>query len=181
VSDLAPLLISIGAAPAPVAGTGADCGFCGGKLGLHAGPDGACVLCTPVLHLDRPRIDEEARLAWIPEMTQAALASLVRELHLQLWADGDRHADSGAPLHFARQALESRADLATEHLGTDRPSELAQALGLLRPETYANRHRALGGLRILPLGHFFVGTKDVYPEVLASWQAERTEAAETSG
>lgn len=179
---LAPLLISVGPNTLAEPG-GKDCAYCGNPLGLHAGEDGACAVCTPVLHLDRPRIDEEARLAWMPEMTQAAMSCLIREIHCQLWVANESSSvgagSNQAAVHFARQALDARAELAILHLGTDRPSELAQALGLLRPDIYAQRHRVLAGLRVLPAGRFFVGTEDVYPAILASWCA--AECVRTSG
>jgi hypothetical protein len=177
-TELAPLLISIGPGTA-LPSSRSTCASCGAPLGLHVGADGACVVCTPVLHLDRPRIDAEARLAWIPEMTQAALCCLVRTLHCQLWAAGENGAGPGhAALHFAQQALDARIALATRYLGTDRPSELAQALRLLPPEVYAQRHRPLAGLRVLPRGQFFVGNEDVYPAVLASWSGAATRETE---
>lgn len=113
-----------------------------------------------------------------PELSQAALACLVRELHLQLWAAGEPlHGDTGAftcsldraALYYTRRALEERVAIAADYLGTDRPSELAHALAVLPVAAYAQRHRLLGALRILPSGRFFVGADDVYPDIVASW------------
>ena len=39
------------------------------------------------------------------------------------------------------------------------------------PSAYRERAKLLGGLRLLPLGRFFLGHKDVYPEVVDRWNA----------
>ncbi len=159
---------------------GSCCRFCGGVLGPHADSDGACALCVLVRHLERPRIDDEARLIWLPEMSQAALLCLVREMHCQLRAAGERFDGEGGPavvtpersaLHYARQALAGRAEIAAEHLGTARPSDLSQALARLSDAAYAQRHRLLGGVRVLPSGGFFDGAEDVYPAIVDAWRA----------
>jgi intracellular multiplication protein IcmJ len=179
-SSLLPLLISVrrddGAADsaAPAAGPNGTCSFCGASLGLHAEAGCCCAACILVRHLERPRIDDEAGLVWLPEMSQAALVCLVREIHGQLRVAGESLYDSSAvlsaaALYYARSALDGRAALAAEYLGTDRPSELAHVLGRMPRAIYARRHRLLGGLRVLPAGHFFVGTADVYPAVVDSW------------
>jgi intracellular multiplication protein IcmJ len=59
------------------------CPFCGMHSGrwqrLVAAPRrghdcaAACVLCYLCRHLERPRIDEEAAVVWLPEMSQPAL------------------------------------------------------------------------------------------------------------
>jgi hypothetical protein len=160
-----------------------SCRFCGAALGLHADADGACAMCALVRHLERPPIDDEARLMWLPEMSQAALICLVREIHCQLRAAGERFDSATGPaavsperstLHFARVALAARAEIAADHLGTLRPSELAQVLARLPRTAYERRHRLLGGLRILSTGRFFVGANDVYPTIVDSWRNEPT-------
>jgi hypothetical protein len=179
-SSLLPLLISVqrddGAADlaTSAAGPNGSCLFCGASLGLHAEGGRCCAACILVRHLERPRIDDEAGLVWLPEMSQAALVSLVREMHSQLRTVGESLYDSSAvlsaaALHYARSALDGRAALAAEYLGTDRPSELAHVLGRMPHAIYERRYRLLGGLRVLPAGHFFVGTTDVYPAVVDSW------------
>jgi len=179
-SSLLPLLISVqrddGEADlaAPAAGPNGTCLFCGASLGLHAEDGRCCAVCILVRHLERPRIDDEAGLVWLPEMSQAALVCLVREIHGQLRAAGEGLCDSSAilgaaALHYVRSALDGRAALAAEYLGTDRPSELAHVLGRMPRAIYERRHRLLGGLRVLPAGHFFVGTADVYPTIVDSW------------
>src|SRR5690348_13546883 len=52
-------------------------------------PSPACPLCALASGLARPRIDAEAALIWLPEMSQAALSVLVRAMHLRLRALGE--------------------------------------------------------------------------------------------
>ena len=139
----------------------------------------ACVLCFLCRHLDRPRIDEEAVLVWLPEMSQPALNVTMREIHLQLRALGEDIYDAGRlrldtperlRLYYARSALSARAAAAASRLGTDKPSELAGGLCRLSPGAYANRAKLLDGVRLLPLGRVYAGNKDVYPEIVDSWR-----------
>ena len=165
------------------------CPFCGMHSGgwqtfvapLYRNHDGAaaCVLCFLCRHLERPRIDEEAILVWLPEMSQPALSVTMREIHLQLRALGEDLYDAGRlrldtperlRFYYARSALSARAAAAASRLGTDKPSELAGALYRLTPGAYANRAKLLDGVRLLPLGRFYAGNKDVYPEIVDSWR-----------
>jgi len=140
---------------------------------------GACVLCFLCRHLERPRIDEEAALVWLPEMSQPALNVTMREIHVQLRTLGEDLHDEGrlrlntperTRLYYARSTLGARAVAAASRLGTDKPSELAGALCRLSAVAYANRAKLLGGVRLLPLGRFYAGDKDVYPEVVDRWR-----------
>ena len=163
------------------------CPFCGmwsGWQELATAPGraredaAACALCFLCRHLERPRIDEEAALVWLPEMSQPAVNVTMREIHVQLRALGEDLYDAGRlrlntperlRLYYARSALCARSVAAASRLGTDRPSELAGALCRLSPTAYANRAKLLGGVRLLPLGRFYAGNKDVYPEIVDSW------------
>ena len=165
------------------------CAFCGIRSGCwqrfvaaaHRGHDcvAACVLCHLCRHLERPRIDEETVLVWLPEMSQPALNVTMREIHMQLRTLGEDLYDAGRlrldtperlRLYYARSALSARAAAAASRLGTDKPSELAGALCRLSPGAYANRAKLLDGVRLLPLGRFFAGNNDVYPEIVDSWR-----------
>ena len=144
----------------------------------HSPPDSACPLCHLVGHLERPRIDEEAMLVWLPEISQPALNNIVREIHMQLHALGDPLEHGAAPrhdtperypLHHARTALADRAGGAAERLGTALPSDLAAALNRLSQAARRHQDALLGGLRLLPLGRFFERSKDVYPDIVGGW------------
>ena len=165
------------------------CPFCGMRSGCwrrFAAPAhtihntaAACVLCYLCRHLERLRIDEEAAVVWLPEMSQPGLNVTMREIHLQLRALGEDLYDAGRlrldtperfRLYHARSALSTRAAAAASRLGTGKPSELAGALYRLSPGPYANRAKLLDGVRLLPLGRFYAGNKDVYPEIVDSWR-----------
>ena len=112
------------------------CVFCGASLELHADDGRSCAICTLVRHLERPRIDEEARLVWLPEMSQAALVCLLREMHCRSATpakaaaarrSGRRQPEERTALHYARTALAGRAAVAAEHLGTE-PAERTRAV-----------------------------------------------------
>ena len=187
---LRPLLISIhrdDQTPEPAQSTvpTEDCAYCGDSLGPHAEAERCCAVCTLVRHLERPRIDEEAHLIWLPEMSQAALICLLREMHCRIRDAGESFDGEAGPavvsperraLHYARLALASRSKMANEHLGTSRPSELACVLTHLSRAAYDRRHHLLGGLRLLPSGRLFVGAEDVYPAIVDSWREHRLSA-----
>ena len=142
----------------------------------------ACALCFLCRHLERPFIDQEAVLVWLPEISQAALNVTVREIHIELRELGEELYDSGrlhrdtperARLYHARFALGARGPAAANRLGTDRPSELASAFYRLSPAAYAHRAKLLDGVRLLPLGRFYDGGCDVYPAIVDSWRGPR--------
>jgi hypothetical protein len=180
------LSVSLRAEPASdrLDGGGACC-FCGGIRGSNAPP--ACVLCQLVRHLDRPRIDDEALLIWLPEMSQPALNMLMRSIQSRLRALGERLDLEGVPaldtedrpwLYHAQRVLIARREAAAGRLGSDRPSELADALLRLAPAVYARRTQLLAGVRLLPSGRFFDGEIDILPTIVDSW---RSPAAATTG
>jgi len=171
---------------------GMCCAFCGlptGKCQMQSpGPrksDGngagrfpACPLCTLPQHLERSRIDDEATLVWLPEMSQQAINAMIREIHIQIRALGEdlqadsifkKHSPSHRSLHYARAVLAERIQPAIERVGTSSAHELGNALLELSPAAYARRAALLGGLRLMPLGRFFDGDRDVYPEIVDSW------------
>jgi hypothetical protein len=131
----------------------------------------ACAFCQLVRHLERPAIDREASLIWLPEMTQAALNRVAWRVFRILVPErnkvegvspartGKEPAAGAAALH---QALRELACVAAKELGTSSPSELGEVLLKLPSESYARRARSLGGIRLLPLGLFFVGGRDVF-------------------
>jgi intracellular multiplication protein IcmJ len=176
-----------------IADADAACAFCGGTTGRWAGhgylPPGsrtsgsACALCCLPLHLERPRIDEEAAVVWLPEISQPALNATMREIHVALQALGeDVHADAVfrtraaalANLYYARGILADRRGAAEARVGTASPRELGRALLELSPAAYGRRGALLDGLRLLPLGRFFEDDKDVYPEIVGEWRKRAT-------
>ena len=117
-------------------------------------------------------------LIWLPEMSQPAVNITMREIHLQLRALGESLDAATAPqrdtperrrLYHARAALRGRSGAAAARLGTSRPSELGRVLWRLSSSAYARRGKLLGGLRLLPAGHFFDGERDIYPMIVDGW------------
>ena len=167
----------------PGASVEAGCRYCGCNIGkapggLEGAQAPACVLCGLAQNLVRPRIDEEACLVWVPEMSQAALNVMIRRCHVALRAHGERVETEAKParasgivptLYHIEQALLGRRGEAETRLGTTSPSALADALLRLRPESYVEREELLSGTRLLSLGRFFGGTTDIYPEIVDSW------------
>jgi hypothetical protein len=168
------------------------CAFCGlpsGKCqmqspgprkrnGDRAGDLPACPLCALPQHLERSRIDDEAALVWLPEMSQQAINAMMREIHIQIRALGEdlqadsifkKHSPSHRSLHYARAVLAERIQPAIDRIGTSSAHELGIALLELSPAAFARRAALLGGLRLMPLGRFFDGDRDVYPEIVDSW------------
>jgi hypothetical protein len=164
------------------------CAFCGVAAGRWARgcslPDSrvvtpACALCALPQHLERPRIDEEAVLVWLPEISQPALNAIMREIHIALQArDEEVHADAVfreqkpglSNLYQARAVLTGRRAPAEARLGSASPRALGLALLELSPAAHARRGELLEGVRLLPLGRFFEDEVDVYPEIVAFWR-----------
>jgi hypothetical protein len=182
---------------------GMRCAFCGlptGKCqmqspgprksnGDSAGDLPACPLCALPQQLERPHIDDEAALVWLPEMSQQAINAMMREIHMQIRALGeDLQADSifkkqsprHRSLHYARAVLAERIQPAIDRVGTGSAHELGVALLELSPAAYTRRAALLGGLRLMPLGRFFEGDKDVYPEIVDAWGKPAATSVEIS-
>ena len=85
----------------------------------------SCALCLLVRHLERPRIDDEADLVWLPEMSQPALNITMREIHLRLRALGE--------------SLDARHSAAAGHAGASAALSRAPALRTLRRSRRAAR------------------------------------------
>jgi intracellular multiplication protein IcmJ len=160
------------------------CGFCGHEaalwreqaVGKGKACAGACAFCHLAQHLERPDIDSEAILIWLPELTQAALNRVAWQIYRTLASHGVAfdavHAGGGLKTPAARAAalrgaLIERADAAAKELGTSSPSELGEVLLKLAPERFESRPQSLGGIRLLPLGRIFIDGRDVF-ETLCS-------------
>lgn len=186
---LLPLVLSVTRPDATAEVTGVEtdvpvCQFCGepvGKVPEAFGGSGVacCVLCGLVQTLSRPRVDEEAQLIWLPELSQPALNALTRRMHIGLHCHGEGLKTGAQPstaagdlptLYRAGQALLARRGEAETRLGTSHPSALADALLRLSPAGFKRRDTLLGGLRLLPMGKLFESDGDVYPEIVASWR-----------
>lgn len=140
----------------------------------------SCPLCHLTQHLNRPAIEQEAVLAWLPEMTQRAVIALARSAHLTLFRDGvaphvttlprGRGVSDAVQGAFSLlRAMRLRAARVRGMIGADSPRVLGAALLTLSAADYADRAASLGGIRLLPLGCLFSGGRDVYGDILESW------------
>jgi intracellular multiplication protein IcmJ len=175
----------------------ASCQFCGQptagwQVPYHLNDDHAdesagnvvisCPLCHLPQHLNRPQIDREAVLVWLPEMAQGAVNVLARHIHLACTAAGypPFEAQSARPPatralagYHAYRALYERRTAAELRLGTTSPRHLGAALLDLSAADYARRAVLLGGIRLLPTGRLYEDGHDIYPEMLRDWTPPR--------
>jgi hypothetical protein len=168
--------------------TGNLCSFCGQPAGLHAmriGNAFSCVLCGLVQSLHRTTIDEELRLIWLPEMSQAALNVMVRQIHIDLQELGESVYCDDTPkssegmrtvLYTAQRILRERSETIAERLGSSRASDLADALTVLVDRHVGLQNLPWGGLRAFPTGRFYVGGVNAYGKIISSWRGN-TEAS----
>lgn len=169
-----------------------SCRFCGLKARDWQEPDclngtlanarlPACVLCHLARHLDRPAIEAEALVIYLPEMSQAAVNAIARDIHLTFFQHGETlpvghrsFADTKPELraaYCAFKALEERSAVARARLGTASPRDLWAAL------MHLSLHPSLfkwdvGALRLLPLGRYYRGGNDIYPDLLEALSRE---------
>ena len=118
-------------------------------------------------------------MIWLPEMSQAALNVLVRQVHIELLELGESLHCEDTPksregmrpaLYIAQRILLERSEPVVERLGSARASDLGDALTVL-----AGRHAdlgdiPLGGLRAFPTGRFYAAGVDVYDEIVGHWR-----------
>lgn len=161
-----------------------ECRYCGAPVGrvpadLADEIVATCALCGLAQHLGRPRINEEARLVWVPEMSQAALNVVMRRIHTGLRGLGERLETGTQPslavgdrtlLYHGQQGLLERTREAEVRLGSSDPRHLADALVRLSAGAFARRDALLGGARLLSMGRLFEGGTDIYPDIVDSWR-----------
>ncbi|WP_158803502.1 HNH endonuclease, partial [Acidisoma sp. L85] len=187
----------VGAGEWKAASASAACQFCGQPTGrwpepFHLNDDHddaspanlvtSCPLCHLPQHLNRPDIDDEAMLIWLPEMAQGALNVLARQIHLACageglppaYSDASRAAPAASAAYRAYRTLYDRGATAELRLGTLSPRQLGAALRDLAPSDYERRATLLGGVRLLPLGRLYRAGRDHYPTMLRDWAAPRS-------
>lgn len=136
---------------------------------------GACPLCHLLQHLDRPQIEQEAGLIWLPEMSQAAVIALARRIHQVFLAHGEpptlgRRPRTEAPAFIAAycayQALAARETALVDRIGTSAPAILGAALLELHSDIGVGPD--IAGIRLLPRGRLYQNGEDVYPRLLVA-------------
>lgn len=142
----------------------------------------ACPFCHMVQHIGLAGRNQEAVLAWIPEIPQDRLHHIVRTaLVAQRSATvigGDARAQSSLVRTYrqasdaaksAMAALRAREVEAERRLGSSDPLEIGNAMLLLPDEVYSKRADYLSGIRLLPLGRRQQGSDDVMTKMIDSW------------
>lgn len=142
----------------------------------------ACPFCHMVQHIGLAGRNQEAVLAWIPEIPQDRLNHIVRTaLVAQRSAtviSGDTRANSAMVRTFrqasdaaksAMAALRAREVEAERRLGSSDPLEIGNAMLLLPDEVYSRRAEYLSGIRLLPLGRRQQEREDVMAKQIDSW------------
>jgi intracellular multiplication protein IcmJ len=145
----------------------------------------SCPLCHLPRHLDRPSIDDEAVLIWLPGMAQGVVNVMTRQIHLACRHEGlppdysaaARSAQAMSVAYRAYRTLYECSSAAELRLGTRSPRQLGAALHDLAPADYERRATLLGGVRLLPLGRFFQAGLDIYPKFLRAWAMSGSEAS----
>lgn len=142
----------------------------------------ACSFCHMVQHIGLAGRNQEAVLAWIPEISQDRLHHIVRTaLVAQRQAEliSGEARGAAAMIRAFRQAsdaarsalaaLRSREIEAERRLGSSDPLEIGNAMLLLPDDIYARRADYLSGIRLLPLGRRQQGSDDVMKKQIDSW------------
>lgn len=142
----------------------------------------SCPFCHMVQHIGLAGRNEEAVLAWIPEIPQHRLHHLVRTaLVAQRSADvirSDSRANPSVIRTFREAADVAKATLAAlrarepeaeRRLGTSDPLEIGNAMLLLPDQVYAKRSEFLAGIRLLPLGKRQQDREDIMQKQIDSW------------
>jgi intracellular multiplication protein IcmJ len=126
-----------------------------------------CLFCHQCLHLDEVAAMRSGVLVWLPEVPQADLHWMVRELYMALLTHR-----AGERARRVLDALMTRREPARQRLGTDDPAQLARRL---RGAGETVDPAVLAGLRLLPLDRRIVRADELefnqFPQVLAYWRS----------
>lgn len=132
-----------------------------------------CVSCSSCLMLEMVDTWESGVLIWLPELSQATLNRVIPTVHV-LRIRSDATADK------ARQAVErlnGRRQLASNLLGSDKPSFLARMIGDCETtEEWYELRKKIDGIRLLPRDRRIIREADLefnqYPQIQAYWRSK---------
>ncbi len=124
-----------------------------------------CLFCHQCFHLDKVAGMESGVLIHLPELTQAELHHVARELYVGRVLGGETAAAAQACL----DALLARRAQARERIGSDDPAALAERLAAV--DDPAALDAELDGIRLLPLDRRLVRKgnmlENLFPPILA--------------
>lgn len=145
----------------------------------------ACIFCHQCFELDSVQRWRSGVLIWLPEVDQATLHHVARDIYRARITQGpmaqkarlilDRLRDSNRSEGEGSQ--KTRSEEARERLGTDDPSILA---AMLRDDAIAQRkpelEQVLTGIRLFPLDRRIVAEASLefnqFPQILAYWRSK---------
>jgi intracellular multiplication protein IcmJ len=126
-----------------------------------------CLFCHQCFHLDKVAGMESGVLIRLPELTQAELHHVARELYVGRVLGGETAATAQACL----DALLARRAQARERIGSDDPAALAERLAAA--DDPAALDAELDGIRLLPLDRRLVRKGNVlenlFPPIVGYW------------
>lgn len=141
-----------------------------------------CMYCHLCQHIGLAGRNQEAVLAWIPEIPQDRLHHIIRSVQVaKRWSENAMMA-RGVKSDAIRQAqeladgasslmakLRERQMQAEERIGTSDPLEIANIMLSMPDDMYERRGEFLAGIRLLPLGIRKQGVEDMMPKIVDSW------------
>lgn len=129
-----------------------------------------CLFCHQCQHLQEAAAMRSGVLVWLPEVAQADLHWMARELYVARLTR--RHGERARRL---LDALLARRAPVRERLGSDHPLQLAQQLEAAEEGAAPPDPALLAGLRLLPLDRRILRYEDLefnqFPQVLAYWRS----------
>lgn len=121
-----------------------------------------CSFCHMVQHIGFAGMNGEAKLVWLPEISQAQLHHIIRAI---LVAEYELKIAGPSPSSLIRTSASAAASLkahflareqgAKDRIGTSNPSVLGEVLTRIaktNPGLYNEREKFLAGIRLLPTG-----------------------------
>jgi ankyrin repeat protein len=131
-----------------------------------------CTFCAQCFQLDQIKRTQSATLVYLPEVEQAQLSHVAREL-LVACVTGRKNRDRSLR---AVDLLRERGEEAVRRLGTEEPSVLADWLEeAVTHGERANLETKLHGIRLMPQSRLVVREGDLefnrFPQIVAFWRS----------
>lgn len=148
----------------------------------------ACPFCHQCFDLDAVAQMRSGVLIWLPEISQATLHHIARDIYRARITSGEQQdrarvilgrlltieSDKKADSDKSGDVL-SRRCIARQQLGTDDPAVLANKLRVASGRD-AELSRVLEGIRLFPLGRRIIRESDLefnqFPQILAYWRSK---------
>lgn len=142
----------------------------------------ACSFCHMCQHIGLAGIKKEAALIWLPEIPQAELHHIVRNIlvanrsYEQIKKDMQAQTTKVKASRFISEAanaimdaLKDRMVEAENRLGSCDPADIGEAMMLLDDVVYDKRSEFLNGIRLLPLGVRVNNGQNEMDKIVDAW------------